>query len=236
MEEIYHITGSAPGSLWETMELLQQAATGHSHDLQIHFERMLEEFHCLWMIVRGKVHLDRLPQGEVEIRTWLRKPSSLVSIRDYSIWEGEEEIGYGIYSWALVSAESRKLVSMKSVPPVMAAPTVMPEREGAVKRITLPENMTEEALWTVRPEEIDKNGHVNNTVYLDRAEQLTGTFGAERSPKELTVCYLSEVRLGERITLSWTDFGGDGLTLDGTRPRADGGEKPERVFAAKLIF
>lgn len=195
MEEIYHITGSAPGSLWETMELLQQAATGHSHDLQIHFERMLEEFHCLWMIVRGKVHLDRLPQGEVEIRTWLRKPSSLVSIRDYSIWEGEEEIGYGIYSWALVSAESRKLVSIKSVPPVMAAPTVMPEREGAVKRITLPENMTEEALWTVRPEEIDKNGHVNNVRYIRHAEELFP------GCTDLEVIYDRECFAGEDIRL-----------------------------------
>lgn len=195
MEEIYHITGSAPGSLWETMELLQQAATGHSHDLQIHFERMLEEFHCLWMIVRGKVHLDRLPQGEVEIRTWLRKPSSLVSIRDYSIWEGEEEIGYGIYSWALVGAESRKPVSMKSVPPVMAAPTVTPEREGAVKRITLPENMTEEALWTVRPEEIDKNGHVNNVRYIRHAEELFPHC------TDLEVVYDRECFAGESIRL-----------------------------------
>ena len=195
MQEIFSITAEAPCSLTDTMELFQQAATGHSHDLNIHFDRMLEEFRCLWMIVRGKVHLDRMPKGQIRINTWLRKPSSLVSIRDYSIFEGDEEIGYGVYSWALVSAEERKLINMRSIPPVLDAPTRSPERQGAVKRIQLPDHMEPKGLWTVRPEEIDKNGHVNNVCYIRHGEELFP------GSTDLEVIYDRECFVGENITL-----------------------------------
>ena len=195
MQEIFSITAEAPKTLSDTMELLQQAATGHSYDLNIHFDRMLEEFHCLWMIVRGKVHLDRMPKGQIRIDTWLRKPSSVVSIRDYSILEGDEEIGYGIYSWALVSAEERKLINMRSITPVLDAPTRSPERQGAVKRINLPDGMEHKADWLVLPEEIDKNGHVNNVRYIRHAEPLFPHC------TDLEVIYDRECFVGENIRL-----------------------------------
>ena len=199
MQEIFSITAAPPATLAETMDLFQKAATGHSHDLNIHFDRMLEEFRCLWMIVRGKVHLDRIPTKEVRIDTWLRKPSSLVSIRDYSIFEGDEEIGYGIYSWALVSAEERKLINMRSITPVLDAPTRSPERQGAVKRINLPEGMTQKDTWVVQPEEIDKNGHVNNVRYIRHAEPLFPEC------TDLEVIYDRECFLGEHIALLTKD-------------------------------
>ena len=195
MQEIFSITAAPPATLADTMDLFQKAATGHSRDLNIHFERMLEEFRCLWMIVRGKVHLDRMPTKEVRIDTWLRKPSSLVSIRDYSIFEGDEEIGYGIYSWALVSSEERKLIKMHSITPVSEAPTRSPERQGSVKRISLPESMTQAASWLVLPAEIDKNGHVNNVRYIRHAEPLFP------GSTDLEVIYDRECFVGEKIAL-----------------------------------
>ena len=195
MQEIFSITAESPGSLSDIIELFQQVATYHSLDLNIHFDRMLEEFRCLWMIIRGKVHLDRMPKGQIRIDTWLRIPSSLVSIRDYSIFEGEEEIGYGIYSWALVSSEERRLVNMRSIPPVLDAPTRSPERQGTVKRINLPEGMEPVANWLVLPEEIDQNGHVNNVCYIRHAESLFPNC------TDLEVIYDRECFVGENISL-----------------------------------
>ncbi len=199
MQEIFSITAAPPSTLADTMDLFQKAATGHSHDLNIHFDRMLEEFRCLWMIVRGKVHLDRMPTKEVRIDTWLRKPSSVVSIRDYSIFEGDEEIGYGIYSWALVSAQERKLINMRSIAPVLDAPTRSPERQGAVKRISLPEGMTQQDTWLVLPAEIDRNGHVNNVRYIRHAEALFP------ESTDLEVIYDRECFVGENIALLTKD-------------------------------
>ena len=199
MKPLLSITAPPPKTMAETMTLLQKAAEAHSKDLLIDYERLLTEFQCLWMIVRAKVHLDRLPKGEIRIDTWLRKPSAVASIRDYSIYEGEEEIGYGIYAWTVVHAETRKLVSIKTVPPIVEAPTVAPERTAALKRIPLPEAMEEKGLWIVVPEEIDSNGHVNNVNYVRHGETLCpGALDVE-------VIFDRECFPGEKITLFQKD-------------------------------
>ena len=195
MKALYTITAPPPQSLQETMTLLQKTAEGHSKNLHIDYERMLRDYRCLWMIVRAKIHLDRLPTKEIRIDTWLRKPSAVASIRDYAIFEGEEEIGYGIYAWTIVHADTRKLVSMKTVPPILEAPIATPERTMILKRIPLPEDMEKAGLWIVTPEEIDSNGHVNNVNYVRHGEALCP--GA----LDLEVIYDRECFPGEQITL-----------------------------------
>ncbi len=195
MKPLFSITAPPPQTLANTMTLLQKAAEGHSINLQIDYERMLKDFQCLWMIVRAKVHLDRFPKEEIRIDTWLRKPSSVASIRDYAIYEGDEEIGYGIYAWTLVHAQTRKLVNMKSVPPILEAPTIAPERTAVLKRIPLPEDMEEKGLWIVAPQEIDANGHVNNVNYVRHGEELFP--GA----LDLEVIFDRECFPGEKISL-----------------------------------
>lgn len=199
MKTLLSITAPPPKTLAETMTLLQKAAEEHSINLHIDYKRMLEEFQCLWMIVRAKVHLNRFPTKDIRIDTWLRKPSAVASIRDYSIYEDDEEIGYGIYAWTVVHAESRKLVNMKSVPPILEAPTVAPERTAVLKRIPLPEDMEQAGLWEVSPQEIDANGHVNNVCYVRHGEALCpGALDAE-------VIFDRECFPGEKITLFQKD-------------------------------
>jgi acyl-ACP thioesterase len=75
---------------------------------------------------------------------------------------------------------------------------------------------------------------MNNTRYLDWiADLLPSEFHQAHSPSEFTVCYLSEAREGQELTLSW-EFSEDGcLNLDAHR---QSGEKSERIFSAKLQY
>lgn len=195
MKPLFTITAPPPQSLSDTMVLLQKAAQEHSRNLLIDYERMLRDFRGLWMIVRARVHLDRLPVRDIRIDTWLRKPSSVASIRDYAIYQGDEEIGYGIYAWTIVHADTRRLMSIKSVPPVWGAPTIEPERTAVLRRIPLPPEMEEKRLWVVSPGEIDDNGHVNNVCYVRHGEALCP--GA----LDLEVIFDRECFPGERISL-----------------------------------
>ena len=172
MQTVLKICKPCVASLSGMMLALQDAAQAHSLDLMIDFERMLRDFDCLWMIARARIQLTRFPEKELRIQTWLRKPSAAVSIRDYAIFDGDEEIGSAVYSWTLVHAAQRKIVNMKSVAPVWNAPTREPERTDALKRIVLPDMMEERALWTVKEDEIDSNGHLNNVHYIRHAEEL----------------------------------------------------------------
>ncbi len=211
MQTIYTTSYNPIHSLSDLMEGLQKAAQLHSYDLNIHFDRMLNDFDCLWMIARAKLQLSRLPKGEVRIETWLRSPSSAASIRDYSIFEGEEEIGTAVYVWTLVDAQERKIVSMKQILPVMQAPVRFPERKETVKRLSLPEELSSMGLWQVSKEEIDSNGHVNNVNYIRHAEALyPGSLALE-------VAFDRECFAGETIQL----YGNEGFVCG----KKDNGEE-----------
>ena len=82
--------------------------------------------------------------------------------------------------------------------------------------------------------DLDRNGHMNNTKYLDWIyDLLPSAFHREHSIRELTLCYLNEAREGQQLELAW-DFPEEGcLQIDAHRISQD---KDERIFAAKILF
>ena len=173
MQEVLEFSRPAgAGSLTEITAAMQDAAIAHSQELHIDFARMLRDFGVLWMLVRCAVDLTRLPIGALRLQTFLRQPNAAFSIRDFSLFDEEGCCGTAMQSWVLADAQTRKLVSLKSVPLLWSLPMPSPERTGVLKRIALPESLTDAAVWTVAPEEIDNNGHLNNVVYVRHAEAL----------------------------------------------------------------
>ena len=83
--------------------------------------------------------------------------------------------------------------------------------------------------------DLDRNGHMNNTRYLDWIDDLLPSlFHAQHLVKEFTVCYLSEAREGQTLRLQW-DLMEDGcLLVDGYRDTEE--EKDHRVFSCKILF
>lgn len=173
MQEILELSRPAgAGSLTEVMAALQDAAIAHSLDLRIDHDRMLNDFGVLWMLVRCAVDLRRLPVGALRVQTFLRTPTAASSIRDFSLFDDEGFCGTAMQCWVLADVNTRKIVNLKTVPVLWTQPTPVPERTDTVKRVPLPEELTDVALWTVAPEEIDNNGHLNNVVYVRHAEAL----------------------------------------------------------------
>ncbi|MBR4971500.1 MAG: hypothetical protein IKY59_00850, partial [Oscillospiraceae bacterium] len=87
---------------------------------------------------------------------------------------------------------------------------------------------------SVRFSDLDLNGHMNNCRYLDwAADLMPSAFHQENTPKEFTLCYLSEAREGDALCLGYDlDENGD-LRLEIQR---QDDEKLHRVFAAQLVF
>ena len=160
------------GSLTQIMAAMQDAAIAHSQTLDVGFERMLRDFGVLWMLVRCSVDLQRRPVGALRLQTFLRKPTAASSIRDFSLFDDTGLCGTAMQCWVLADANTRKIVNLKTIPVLWSQPTPLPERTDTVRRIPLPDELTDAALWTVAPEEIDSNGHLNNVVYVRHAEAL----------------------------------------------------------------
>lgn len=210
MQEIYEIRAENIASLSDVMAALEKAATAHAVDLQIDFPRMLRDFGALWMIVRSRLILNRMPKDEIFVKTWLRQPKTAVSNRDFAIFSDGEEIGYAVQSWVLADADARSIISMKMIPPLWSLPTVQPERTEVLKRIAMPQLETTEA-WEIQPQELDLNGHLNNVQYIRRAEKY-----APEDATALDVIFDHECFAGEVLTMQAHDGYVQGVKADGT--------------------
>ena len=90
---------------------------------------------------------------------------------------------------------------------------------------------------TVGYTELDRNGHVNNTRYIDWANDLLGSdFHREHTLKELTVCYQAEACQSDEIGLCWQITDGPVLGVDAHKVRTDDRAPEQRVFSVRMKF
>ncbi len=81
--------------------------------------------------------------------------------------------------------------------------------------------------------ELDCNGHLSNTKYLNWMEDLLPTqWHRDHALSKVHICYLNEARADQEIALSWV-LEDEALALEGRR---DTGETTNRVFALQALY
>ena len=84
--------------------------------------------------------------------------------------------------------------------------------------------------------DLDRNGHMNNTRYLEWMDDLlTADFHKENEPKEISICYHAEAREGQMLHLNWQLSDEKELLVDALRQEPED-ENMHHVFAAKVQF
>jgi acyl-ACP thioesterase len=134
--------------------------------------------------------------------------------------------------WVLMDLDKRSMIL-----PGKSGITVEGTLQG--NELTVPGGLVAKPLSnskerTVCFTDLDRNGHMNNTRYLDWIyDLLPSAFHKNRSIREFTVCYMNEALEEQPLTLSW-DFPEEGTLLVDAHRTQD--EKPERIFAANFLF
>ena len=202
MQEILEVScRPVHDGIWTPAELmgaLERAATDHADALNIGHDRMVADFGSLWMLVRSRLELTRLPAADeaLTVRTWLRSPTPVMSVRNYDFCADGEVIGSAVHCWVLVNAEARHMIDLRQIPALWELPVHVPERKTRLRRLTLPETMTAAGTVRVTDAEIDDNGHMNNVAYVRRAQEAApGLF------RGLEVVYDRECFRGALLTL-----------------------------------
>jgi acyl-ACP thioesterase len=109
--------------------------------------------------------------------------------------------------------------------------------ELAVPHSIIPKAMANAQQRTVTYSCLDRNGHMNNTRYLDWVEDLLPSqFHATRKPQEFVICYHAEAMEGQKISLTWELSEEGCLQVDAHREKTDVSGKKERVFSAQVLF
>ena len=215
------------------LSLAQEVAGEHSALLKADFQHT----QLYWVITRQQVQITRLPTaGEtITLETW-PMPTTRVAYPRSTIAYDEHgnELFRLISLWVLMDPESRAMVLPGKSGVIVEG--LLRGNELAVPGSLPPGKLQNTASRTVRYTELDVNGHMNNARYLDWLDDLfPAAFHQNHTPREFTVCYLSEAREGETVELNW-ELNPDGaLRLDATRS-GDDSASHQRVFAAQVLF
>ena len=213
---------------------IQEVAGRHFDVISMDYDALAHRG-MIWAIIRQRVQITRIPlRGEtIRLETWpmpttrVAYPRSVVA---YDAWGNE--LFRSISIWVLMDLNTRNMIlPAKSGIAVagtlrgneLAVPSALPSK-------LLGNSRTRSVCFT----DLDRNGHMNNTRYLDWIDDLLpSAFHEVHTFRELTVCYLSETREGQELALRW-DFLEDGcIQVDAHRNSAG---KEERVFSARLFF
>jgi acyl-ACP thioesterase len=224
------------GRLRPSMVLLyaQTVATHHGELMNVGYNT-LNPRRMFWAVIRHRVQISRLPRhGEtIRIETWpmpATRSSFPRSVIAYD--EAGNECFRAISLWVLMDLDKRSMIL-----PGKSGISVVGTLRGL--ELDTPNGLVAKDLRchqhrSVCFTDLDRNGHMNNTKYLDWiSDLLPSQFHENHQPREMTVCYFSESREGQSLQLSW-DFPEEGcLLVDAHRQQDD---KLERVFSARYLF
>ena len=214
------------------LAMLQEAAGEQCRQLDLGWERLAAEG-LFWAVTRHYVQITRMPAVETEVfvETWPGITSRVAYPRSAIGYDKDgNELFRSMSLWVLMDLNSRSLVLPgKSSVDLMG---IAREGELAVPGSLAPVALELEQERTVRFSELDRNGHMSNTRYLDWVvDLLPGQFHRQHPIREFTVCYLNEAREAEQVKLHYEMTPEGSFRVEATRA-ADG----KRVFAVRAAY
>ena len=227
------ITGTVKASA--ICNYLQESAWRHAVDLGFGFYEMRKRKQ-VWVIVSFVVKMEALPQwGEkIRVETWPRKIDRFIAMRDFRIYSDKHiKLGAATSSWMVLDLDSRRPCKLDDLEIVAGSHISDDNALGEDAPLLKSAGGLEKVLdHNVQYSEIDHNGHVNNTRYIDWCyNSLPSDFHKEKRFDTLTINYLSEVIDKETIAVARQEYQGDKMHFEGSR-QTNG----KHVFRAEISW
>ena len=179
-----------------------QVSGMQSIELGVSDKVILEDYNLVWIITEYDIEVVRLPRfaEEITIETEALSYNRLFCYRRFTIYdEAGQELIHMMATFVLMDRDSRKV---HAVEPEIVAPYQSDFDKKLIrgpKYESLEEPFSKD--YHVRFYDLDMNGHVNNSKYLDWIFEVMGAdFLTQYIPKKINLKYVKEVRPGGVIT------------------------------------
>lgn len=215
----------------------QDIAGRHCVDLTLDYDTMAAK-RLFWAVIRHRVQITRLPgMGEkLRIETWPMPTTRTAYPRSTIAYdEAGNECFRSISLWILMDAQTRAMVLPgKSGVEVTG---LLRGCELQAPSSIIPKEMGNVQTRTVRYTDLDINGHMNNCRYPDWVDDLLpSAFHAQHEIREFTLCYMSEVRENENVSLHFDLSDGPVLAVEAVREDGEMSSRHSRVFSARMEY
>jgi len=156
-----------------------------------------------WILVDWYVEVIRRPkyQEELTIATWGRKMQHCYTYRDFEVHGESGDICIkGTSKWTLLDIEHGKLAKLTEEIVQKYEPEEISVFDKELERLREPESYMSSVDYKIHKNEIDNNGHLHNTYYLNLAyEALPDEVFFKESLDHIRITYKKEVKYGETV-------------------------------------
>ena len=204
---------------------MQEAAGDHSSGIGCGRETLVKQGLC-WVVVRMEIQIFRYPtfNERVTIRTYHRPTRHRFFPRFFEIRdEAGELVAQASSLWLLMDLETRQSVAPDRLPVPLPDNSDMPEPLPLPKGVDQLEAPEVILPYTAQYTDLDANGHVNNTKYIDWLCNALGVETLSAHPiQRLTIHFDSEIRPDQPVQLR--------LKRDGLRYQMTGLHEGKAAF------
>lgn len=188
--------------------LMQELAEAHAEYHEVGRVHLAESRGLAWVLTRMHLEMDRYPRigDTIEALTWALEPTSMLFRRHFLFQDAHGiPLGRASSQWILLDLAERTIrrpAAIGGFPFDPDAPIVLPEP----RKIRMPDALEEAAVRTVLYSDVDMNGHMNNTKYLNWICELQSTpFLESMQMQSVRIAYIAEAQIDQRITLLCQD-------------------------------
>lgn len=185
--------------------LFQDVAIRHVEQLGMPREYTLKK-NLIWVIAKQRAEIIRMPKYNetIKVSTWPSKTMHILFPRSYEIRDENNNIIVKATSiWALIDINTRKMVN--PVDYGIDVKDVSYGREFSMPFSNrIPFDLSEIGTIEAKYSLCDLNGHINNTSYLDIAENMIPiSFLKEHKLKLIDIKYIHEIPLGSSLPVKY---------------------------------
>ena len=155
-----------------------------------------------WFLVRYRIEFDNYPKelSEMSLKTENRGTFKQTAYRTFEAYSPDgKRILRALSSWLMVDLDSKSLINIEQKFPDI---TKFKKRDDdlTLRKLKTITEWNKEKTFHVRYEDLDTNGHVNNTIYISWAmEALDFEFLNFHNIKNIDIYFKHEVRYGDDI-------------------------------------
>ena len=198
-------------------DFIQEISIAHTIALGYPRETTLDKGY-LWVIGRESLSIKRMPEYDERIRvsTYPDRTLKVLYPRSYEIQDEKgETLIEGMAVWTLIDEKTRTVVE-----PEISGVIIKDASHGRClpfPRALRLENLPHKKKLVASYSQCDLNGHMNNTKYLDIAEDLIPMdFLLSHDLIGISVVYKKEIKCGEEFEVEYGPYG-KGFAFHGDR-------------------
>lgn len=210
--------------------LMQDAAYEHAKRLGVGYDFLIAQNRAFVLSRLQLKVCSELPSWteRVVLQTWPRGLDRLYAYRDFEISrEGREPFLKASTAWLMLDTQARHPVRQQEYFVNISPRDVRAMGDEAPRKLSWVDNTQPFDIRHARASDLDPNGHVNNTRYIDWVtDAIAERHGVDAKIDELCLNYHAEIRMGEEVKLGIAEEPDGEIVLQG--------ETSHRSFASRV--